>query len=146
MAVGLAPAHQGPLPFEQLLRSGGKRDPIRGRWSIDDGDRGDDRDAVACDAALLLDALATGIPAAWATGPFVARVAVARRQLAPIWNPVVLEASFGREASTRLAAGRTSGIGLSAVRVAYALRWFEILTGLSLPSWQDWIEPCTPGR
>lgn len=146
MTAGPFSALQGPLPLEQLLRSSGKGDPSRGPWSVGDEVRDDDRDAVAGDAAQLLDVLATGVPPAWSTGPFIARVAVARKQLAPIASPVVLEASFGREASTRLAAGRTSRVGLSAIRVAYVLRWFEIVAGLHLPPWEDWIEPCTPAR
>jgi hypothetical protein len=73
-------------------------------------------------------------------------VAVARRQLAPITSCGVLEASFGREASNRLVAGRTSVHGLSAVRIAYALRWLEIAAGLRLPPWEDWSEPCTTDR
>ena len=103
-------------------------------------------DPIAGDAAALWGLRATGVPAAWSSGPFVARVEVARRHLAPVTDVAVLAASFGREASNRATAGRTASIGPGAVRVAYAIRWLEISTGLCMPPWPEWSEPCTPGR
>src|SRR5919197_4159659 len=88
----------------------------------------------------------TGRSRSWAeprfsrlVGPRFAReVELVRAHLGPIRTRAALAASFGREAFHVRASDRVTG-RMSAVRVAYALRWLEIEDGIERPPSGEWM-------
>ncbi len=82
--------------------------------------------------------------ARWASRVFATQVGLIRRHLAPITEPGLLVSSFGREAAHARAAGAAINAVRSPVRVAYALRWIELVTEMRLPDWSLWVSACTP--
>lgn len=144
MAVELSPADPGPLPLELLLRSSGSDGPVRPSpygQPVRAGDLASLR--VAVDAAAILEGLPRRAAGRrWAAVAFAREVEGIRRHLAPISEPGVLLSSFGREAvhlRTAVAAGAAPA---TPIRVAYAIRWIELVTGLRLPDWSTWMESC----
>jgi hypothetical protein len=124
---GLGPASQGPLPFEQLLRSNGGGIPL---------DPATAHRRIAADAATVLAALDRGQgPAAWRRAAFARRVEATRRHLAPIAAADVLAESFRRESFLANPLRPTP----DAPRAAYAIRWLELVTGLHVPPWHAWM-------
>ena len=83
------------------------------------------------------------LPAAWAEPAFVREVALVRAHLAPIRSRAGLAASFSREAFHVVPADHV-GEATGAVRVAYALRWLELGSGLAWPSWPPLVAPGSP--
>jgi hypothetical protein len=77
---------------------------------------------------------------------FARQVDTVRRHLDPILDVEVLAASFAREAFTGRLLGGLPATASSPVRVAYAIRWIELRTGLWLPPWRLWFPPCRPDR
>lgn len=125
--IGHTSAEQGPLPFEQLLRSDGSRGPL----DVVVAQR-----CLAADAAAVLAAVGQGGgPGAWDRTGFARRVEAARRQLAPIGATRVLAESFRREACVGAGMKRSA----DAVRVAYAMRWLELTSGRALPPLHRWM-------
>jgi hypothetical protein len=92
--------------------------------------------ALAAEALRLRHRLANpaALPDAWSERKFVREVALVRTHLAPIRSRAGLAASFSREAFHALPADEI-GEAPGAVRVAYALRWLELGSGLPWPSW-----------
>ncbi len=96
---------------------------------------------LAADAARVLETGRADDPPAGSTPAFASRVQVARRQLAPISGVACLADSFRREAA-HIAGGGVTGVSepvgpaWHALRVAYAIRWLEITTGIVFPAWQ----------
>jgi hypothetical protein len=91
---------------------------------------------LAAEALRLRRRLAdpAALPAAWSERAFVRDVELVRAHLAPIRSRAGLAASFSREAFHAVPAdeiGEASG----AVRVAYALRWLELGSSRTWPSW-----------
>ena len=73
----------------------------------------------------------------WSDVAFRRRVDIIRAQLAPLRSRAALAASYGREADHRLHDGGTVR-SLTALQVAYALRWLELAEPVPLtPSWLD---------
>ena len=91
---------------------------------------------LAAEALRLRRRLAdpAALPAAWSERAFVREVALVRAHLAPIRSRAGLAASFSREAFHAVPADE-SGEGPGAVRLAYALRWLELGSGRTWPSW-----------
>ncbi|MGK2850674.1 MAG: hypothetical protein ACSLFN_07175 [Candidatus Limnocylindrales bacterium] len=83
---------------------------------------------------------------AWATAAFQRRVASVHRQLAPVVSRAALADSYGREAAKRLVRSRAVGRrSVTALQVAYALRWLELDGSVSdALSWTDLLD--TPTR
>jgi len=101
---------------------------------------------LAAEAFRLRRRLAdpAALPAAWSERAFVREVALVRAHLAPIRSRAGLAASFSREAFHALPADEV-GEAPGAVRVAYALRWLELGSGRTWPSWPpDATEAATP--
>ena len=98
---------------------------------------------LVAEAAGVLETRRASGPLAWSTRAFAARVHVARRQLAPISGIAYLTDSFRREAA-HIAGGGVTGEARpvaparQALRVAYAIRWVELITGVMLPALQPW--------
>jgi hypothetical protein len=136
------PAEQVPPPPELLLRSDGGVEPSRGPAAGREA-----REILAHDVGCLLAAAPDPRTAdRWAADRFVLQVAAVRRHLAPIRDADLLVASFGREAFHGSGLGLVPAIGASPVRVAYAIRWIELLGGLDLPAWPAWLESCAAPR
>jgi hypothetical protein len=92
---------------------------------------------LRADASRLLVGLGSPPSTSRPRGPAAhRRVEAIRRQLAPIPNPAALLASFQREAA--VGAGHPSAMPLTPLRIAYAIRWIELMTGLRLPDWRAW--------
>ena len=131
-----------PPPPGLLLHSGGGVEPFVASRS-----QRPSRDIIEDDAHALLGpepgATATE---RWAAATFVRQVAAIRRHLAPIGDSGLLVASFGREAFHGSLIGRLPAIATSPVRVAYAIRWIELVADVRLPEWSAWLEPCPPDR
>jgi hypothetical protein len=73
----------------------------------------------------------------WHDAAFRRRVDIIRRQLAPLRSRAALAASYGREADHRLHDGHVAPV-LTALQVAYALRWLELAEPVPLLlSWLD---------
>ena len=124
-----------PPPPEQLLRSsGGERatpPPVPG-------------DLVP-DASGILLALCVGRrPRSWSRPRFVREVALVRAHLEPIGDAPLLAASYGREAFQSLPASPREVAQATPVRVAYAMRWAELATGLRLPPLPAWLDADAP--
>ena len=153
---GAAAAVPGPLPPEQLLRSGGGDGPpladsTSPTWS---GELGapDPISVLVDDAARILLTMTGDLPvvAPWWSRRFAREVALVRRHLEPVCSPEVLASSFGREAFHVLAAAPgaagTTPSSAGAVRVAYAIRWIELQLDLDLPPWGSWLGDSRPRR
>jgi hypothetical protein len=92
--------------------------------------------------ALAIDALRLGRvlrdrsswPATWAQPSFGAEVERYRRQMAGIRTRERLTASYGRDVVIPTRQG-VRHPPASPIRVAYALRWLELLDGATGPSW-----------
>ncbi len=96
---------------------------------------------LAEDVRLLLDTARSGmVPVAWSRPGFAARVRVAQRQLACLHSWRSLSDSFARESlhAHPIAAEPTP------IRVAYAIRWLELVADVVIPDWGTWAAP-TPG-
>jgi len=101
--------------------------------------------APAPHRALALDALRlrrglrdTGLrPAGWADARFAREVELIRCHLAPLRNRRSLTASFGREAFQTLDLDQSRPRPLGPIRAAYAIRWLELGSGASLPTWSS---------
>jgi hypothetical protein len=120
---GWTSALEGSLPFGQLLRADGGERPLstaRARRRL----VGD----VTVVRAVLMQG---GAPEAWRAAGFCGRVEAARRDLAPIASSGLLVESFRREAFH----GEPGGAAADAVRVAYAIRWLEVVLKLDVPPW-----------
>ena len=115
-------------PLEVLLPSGG---PLR------------TVPAPAPHRALALDALrlrrglrdAHRRPTPWADAAFAREVELVRHHLAPLRNRRSLTASFGREAFQSLDLDSAQLRTLGPIRAAYAIRWLELGSGVTLPAW-----------
>ena len=105
---------------------------------------------LAADARRILVAAlvaaAAPPPPRWVARGFLREVATVRRHLAPIADPAVLAASFGREAFRGARVEPGHAVEASAVRVAYAIRWIELGIDLRLPAWELWFDPSPPCR
>ena len=124
-------------PPELLLRSGGGIEPV-----VTSPVHRPSREILGEDVQALL----TGDPASpatvrWTTDRFARQVAAVRRHLDPIPDTDRLADSFGREAFHGARIGRSPAIATSPVRVAYAIRWIELIAGIGLPDWPAWLEP-----
>ena len=76
-------------------------------------------------------------PEPWRDAAFRRRVDVIRRQLSPLRSRAALAASYGREADHQLHDGHVAPV-LTALQVAYALRWLELAEPVPLSlSWLD---------
>lgn len=148
MALDLGAAPSGQLPPEPLLRWGGSSDPsILGPAVENDGIDDARGSTIARDAARLLVMLGGQvIPSRWTSASFAREVEAVRRHLAPIRTPEPLLSSFGREAfqGRRAVAAPIGSAG--PVRIAYTIRWIELVADLHMPEWSLWTRPCTPGR
>jgi hypothetical protein len=128
-------AASGPLPSELLLRSDGSVDPLTG-GSAD----------LAHDAPSILAAVSTRPPRRLLTRAFIRQVETVRRHLAPIDDVRVLARSCSSEAfQVRPHAHDPTG-EISAVRLAYAIRWAELQAGRDLPAWPDLTWPPEPAQ
>ncbi len=74
-------------------------------------------------------------PQGWADASFAREVELIRRHLAPLRNRRSLTASFGREAFQTLDLDLSRPRPLGPIRAAYAIRWLELGSGASLPTW-----------
>jgi hypothetical protein len=75
------------------------------------------------------------VPATWREAGFGARVERARLDLLPLSSPATLAESLAREAfHVRPWTDRPC-----AIRIAYAIRWIELASGVSLPAWRLWV-------
>ncbi|HEX5828804.1 MAG TPA: hypothetical protein VFY23_14865 [Candidatus Limnocylindrales bacterium] len=132
VALPLPP--QGPLPSGQLLRPGGSVDPVLRPAAAEAWTQ------LSADAHRILVAVAGDWPSPrWLVPSFARQVQAVRRQLAPIEDPGLLAASFGREAFHGPRLGRVPAVWASPVRVAYAVRWIELQSGLAMPPWLVWV-------
>lgn len=120
----------GSSPLEALLPPGGALAPAPAPAP---------HRALALDALRLRRALrdAGRRPAPWQEGSFARDVELVRRHLAPLRNRRSLTSSFGREAFQVLGLDRTGQHQLGPIRAAYAIRWLELGSGASLPSWPN---------
>jgi hypothetical protein len=97
-------------------------------------------DGLEVARALAIDALRLGRvlrdrsrwPATWAEPSFGAEVERYRREMAGIRTRERLTASYGRDVVLPTRRGLPPA---SPIRVAYALRWLELLDGVTGPSW-----------
>src|SRR5262249_25145629 len=152
---GAAAAVPGPLPPEQLLRSGGSGGPALAdstspTWS---GELGapDPISVLVDDAARILLTMTGDLPvvAPWRSRRFAREVALVRRHLEPMCSPQVLASAFGRASFHVLARSPRAGATPSSagpVRVAYAIRWIELQLDLDLPPWGSWLGELRPRR
>jgi hypothetical protein len=85
-------------------------------------------------------------PRAWSRSRFVREVELVRVQLQPLGDPGLLARSYASEAFRRPGDGRRGVTLASAVRVAYAFRWAELLIGLRLPSLPAWLDAPSPSQ
>ena len=76
-------------------------------------------------------------PVRWHDPAFTRDVELIRAHLRPIRHRQVLAASFGREAFHGDPSGRADV--MSAVAVAYAIRWLELGDGVDRPHWAAWL-------
>jgi hypothetical protein len=98
---------------------------------------------LALDALYLLRELRgpAGARGRWGEPAFAREVELVRRHLAPLHSRMTLMASFGSEAFQATGPDEaTHRRPLSAVRVAYALRWLELGAGQPLPPWLQLLE------
>lgn len=104
--------------------------------------------ALAIDAEHVERLLSrrVGRPNRWAAPSFAREVEVIRTHLAPIRSTTSLAASFGREAFHHPEGSGGAGLGLSAIRVAYALRWIELRDGSVLARWSVLVEGGATGH
>lgn len=104
--------------------------------------------ALAIDAEHVEGLLSRRVGRAnrWAAPSFAREVEVIRAHLAPIRSTTSLAASFGREAFHHPEQSAASGLGLSAIRVAYALRWIELRDGSLLARWAALVGGDATGR
>jgi hypothetical protein len=93
--------------------------------------------ALALDAVRLRRGLRDRLhrPEPWDDAAFAREVELVRCHLAPLRNRRSLTASFGREAFQSLEPERAPVVPLGPTRTAYAIRWLELGSGASLPSW-----------
>jgi hypothetical protein len=98
------------------------------------------RRILAAEAARVLEAGREDDPPAWGSARFAARVQATRGQLAPIARRSSLADSFCREAAQVADDFRDPARPeWQAVRMAYAIRWLELATGVVLPAWPAWM-------
>jgi hypothetical protein len=92
--------------------------------------------ALAAEARRLIRRFADPalVPPSWSEAAFIREVGLVRAHLAPIRSRAGLAASFSREAFHAVLADEI-GEAPGAVRVAYALRWLELGSGRTWPSW-----------
>ncbi len=127
-AVAIDTARPGP-PGELL--------PANGPGALDAGLGPDD--GLASVAGAFRRLVAGRAPGRWNAPAFVSEVELVRRQLAPIASRSLLGRSFAREARNRSLVAPERALAVSAVHVAYSLRWLE-LGGVDCPPWTAWLD------
>ncbi|MEW6226118.1 MAG: hypothetical protein AB1627_15950 [Chloroflexota bacterium] len=124
-----------PPPPELLLRSSG------GERAVPPLVPGD----LVRDASAIVLALCAGRrPGSWSGTRFVREVALVRAHLEPIRDARLLGVSYGREAFQSLPVSPRQVARATPVRVAYAMRWAELATGLRLPPLPAWLDADVP--
>jgi hypothetical protein len=95
--------------------------------------------SLASTASLVLASVSDRTPPPeWLAPGFVREVEMIRTHLRPLREPALLISSFAREALNRTAGRRPPRP--SAVHVAYAIRWLELVDGAAIPAWQAWLD------